>query len=99
MFTDEKGQAFKWAGIAFISGLALGVAGTLLLAPRSGRDTRRMLADYAKEAEGRLTETVESLKEAVDTRLEQGKQYFAETKAAVSAAIEAGKEAYKKEVA
>ena len=43
-------RRMEYFAIGCIAGIALGVAAGLLLAPRSGSDTRRRLADNARRA-------------------------------------------------
>lgn len=53
------------AGVALLVGIGAGVAAGLLLAPRSGNDTRAMLRDRAQKARTKMYETTEQEKEMV----------------------------------
>lgn len=46
------GRRMEYFAIGWIAGIALGVVAGLLLAPRSGSETRRRLADNARRAAG-----------------------------------------------
>ncbi|MBI4422458.1 MAG: YtxH domain-containing protein [Elusimicrobia bacterium] len=70
--------------LALLVGGALGVAAGLLLAPRSGRETRERLADW-----------LEDNREKTRDLLERGREAVSEKKDKVSAAWEAGKKAFR----
>ena len=46
---------------AFVAGALIGVGVGLLMAPRSGKETRRQLADLAKRAQRKAEEMAEHL--------------------------------------
>ncbi len=52
--------------IGFLGGALLGAAAGVLLAPKSGRETRAMLKDYARRAEEDLFGKVEDLQAALE---------------------------------
>ena len=68
--------------IAFTIGAAIGAGVALLYAPRSGKETRKLLARKGKELKDQATETIEDAKE-----------FIAEKKASLLGAVDAGKEA------
>lgn len=70
--------------LAFLVGGALGVAAGLLLAPRSGAETRERLADWLEENREKTREFIEHSREAIS-----------EKKDKVSAAWDAGKKAFR----
>jgi len=82
-------------GLAFLGGAIVGAVAGMLLAPKSGEDTRRELKAYARKAEEGVIETAEEVRAAVDETIERGKSYVAEKKADVEAAVKAGREALK----
>lgn len=47
---------------AFLAGALIGVGVGLLLAPKSGKETRRQLADLAKKAQQKAEEMAERLR-------------------------------------
>ena len=85
------------AAFAFLAGCIVGAGAALLLAPQSGKETRDMLKDYAKDAEGKAREKAKEAKDTFQSAVEQGKQYINEKKARLTSAVEAGSEAFKKE--
>jgi gas vesicle protein len=84
--------------LAFLSGAIVGALAGILLAPKSGEDTRRALKGYAKRAEEDVTETAKEVRAAVDETIERGKRYVAEKTADVEAAVKAGREAMQERV-
>lgn len=59
--------------IAFLSGVALGIAGGLLWAPQSGKRTRENLQDLATDTFEQAEQWMENAKESVDDLIEKGK--------------------------
>lgn len=86
------GQA---AFFAFLGGALAGAVAGILLAPKSGEETRRELRGYARRTEEEVLEKAKEARTALDEMIEKGKQYMTERKADVEAAIRAGKEAMK----
>jgi len=81
----------------FLAGLGIGAVVALLLAPRSGKETREFIVQKAEE--GRdfvVSKSVEIRKQAEDA-VEKGKDLVSKQKELLSAALEAGKQAYQDE--
>jgi gas vesicle protein len=91
---DSKcsGQA---VALAFLGGAVAGVVAGLLLAPRSGEETRRALKGYARRAEEEVLEKAKEARAALDETIERGKHFIAEKAADVEAAAKAGRETMK----
>jgi gas vesicle protein len=70
---------------AFILGAIAGAATALLLAPSSGEETRRLLAEKAREGKDLANDAAKKGREFVDRQREN-----------LSTAIERGKEAYQR---
>ena len=70
-----NGMSSGWriGAIAFLSGVALGIAGGLLWAPQSGKRTREDLQDLATDAFDQAEHWMETAKESVDDLMEKGK--------------------------
>ncbi|MGQ0666977.1 MAG: YtxH domain-containing protein [Nitrospiraceae bacterium] len=81
--------------LAFLGGAIVGAVAGMLLAPKSGEDTRRELKGYARKVEEDVIETAKEVRAAVDETIEGGKRYVGEKKADVEAAVKAGREAMK----
>lgn len=84
--------------LAFLGGAIAGAVAGILLAPKSGDDTRRELRGYARKAEEELIEKAKEAREALDEMIERGKRFVAEKRADVDAAVTAGKEAMKEKM-
>jgi len=99
--------------ISFLAGTVVGAGIALLLAPRSGSETREKISARAHAMRdkvnlgSRSAQLVERGKEAVEygrgifqqgtEKVQQGKEYLEEKKKVLASAIEAGKEAMEKE--
>ena len=90
-----SGQA---VALAFLGGAVAGVVAGLLLAPKSGEETRRALKGYARRAEEEVLEKVKEARAALDETIERGKHFIAEKAADVEVAVKAGRETMKEEM-
>jgi gas vesicle protein len=81
--------------LAFLAGALAGVIAGVLLAPKSGEETRRAIRGYARRTEEEVLEKAKEARAALDETIEHGKQFMAEKKADVEAAVKAGREAMK----
>ena len=98
------------SGISYFAvGLGIGVAVGLLLAPRSGEETRQILLDKAGEGKDYLRTKAEESKEFVRRRgtefresasdlIDRSKDAIARQKEQLAMAVEAGKQAYRESV-
>lgn len=62
----------------FLTGAALGAAAALLLAPDSGKETRRKMGQWLKEKREKGKEGLLARKEAMADALEAGKKAYRE---------------------
>jgi gas vesicle protein len=79
----------------FFLGLGLGVAVGVLFAPKSGEETREFLRSKAEEGAELAKRSAADLREAAAETLERGKSAVQRHKENLSAAVEAGKQAYR----
>ena len=79
----------------FFLGLGLGVAVGLLFAPKSGSETRELIANKAGEGKDFLRRSGEQLRDSASDVLEKSKDVVARQRDQISNAIEAGKQAYR----
>jgi gas vesicle protein len=93
--TKCSGQAVV---LAFLGGAVAGVVAGLLLAPKSGGETRRALKGYARKAEEEVLEKAKEARTALDETIERGKHFMAEKTADAEAAVKAGREAMKEKM-
>jgi gas vesicle protein len=102
MAEDSKAVGLAW----FLAGLGVGALVGILYAPKSGRETREDILNTAKEGteylRNKSRDTAHQVGEYVDKGraqweefVERGKNLVSEQKTRVSAAVEAGREAYK----
>ena len=90
-----SGQA---VALAFLGGAVAGVVAGLLLAPKSGEETRQDLKRYARRAEEEVLEKAKEARAALDETIERGKHFIAEKAADVEAAVKAGRETVKEKM-
>lgn len=81
--------------LAFLGGAIAGAIAGILLAPKSGEETRRVLKSYARKAEEEVIEKAKEARAALDEVIERGKHFVAEKRVDVEAAVKSGKEAIK----
>ena len=79
----------------FFLGLGLGVAAGVLFAPKSGAETRAFLRDKAEEGADYVKRTSVDLRESATDAVERSKQHIQRHKENLSAAVEAGRAAYR----
>jgi len=88
MNDDNK---FSW----FFLGMGLGVAVGLLFAPKSGEETRRLIASKAGEGGDYLKRQSATLRDSAGDVLEKGRSALARQREQLNQAVEAGKQAYR----
>jgi gas vesicle protein len=79
----DDGSAAGTVVVSFVLGALTGAAVALLMAPATGEETRRMLAEKAREGRDRATDAAQKGRELWDRQRET-----------LSTAFERGKEAY-----
>jgi len=67
------------------------------LAPKSGEDTRRLFGEEADEGKDFAQKKARELRERADELIERSKEVAGRKKDSISAAVEAGREAYLRE--
>lgn len=81
----------------FLVGLGVGALLGILFAPKSGEETREFLAKKAEEGREYAQRKARELRERAEDLLERGKEVATRQKDSISAAVEAGREAYQRE--
>lgn len=84
-------------GSTFFLGGLIGVGTALLLAPNSGKDTRRKIGCYADEVKYTAGDYLRQGKDMMLSAYRRGANYIDSRTNLISASIEAGKKAYKRE--
>jgi gas vesicle protein len=82
---------------AFLLGGLIGGGVALLLAPTSGKETRRQITDFAEGMKEKGADYYEQIKETVTSALAEGKGLIDEKKRLITKAVQAGIETYEKE--
>ena len=104
---EERNETLDRMKYFFFGGI-IGALAAILFAPKSGRETREMIASKTKETRKSVEEGIKAAregligtKEKVESEakelLEKAKNITMKEKELLSAAIEAGKQAYKEE--
>ena len=93
---SEEGNGASNFGF-FLAGLGMGAILALLFAPRSGKETREYIAGKAEEGRDYVKARTEDLRRQAEGAVEKGKDLVTKQKELLSAALEAGKQAYQEE--
>ena len=86
----------KFAYFAF--GFGLGLAIGVLFAPKSGEETREYIRAKADEGKDYLKRRTEEVRESATEAVDRGKTAIGRQREHLSAAIEAGRQAYREAV-
>jgi len=79
----------------FFLGLGLGVAAGLLFAPKTGEETRNLIRSKADEGREYLKQRSMDLKDTANDAIERSKSTVTRHRDNLTAAVEAGKQAYR----
>lgn len=97
MANDDRGFGVGPALLAFFLGGLVGAGVALLVAPASGKETRKKIKDFTEDAKERAESYMDDIKTKATSYVDKGKEYIDEKKSVISKAVEAGKDAYHKE--
>jgi gas vesicle protein len=89
---DSKGLSY------FMLGLGIGVAVGIVFAPQSGEDTRGLIRTKALEGGDYVKRQSEALRGTAEELVEKGKTAIKTQKEQLTAAVDAGKQAYRESV-
>jgi gas vesicle protein len=90
---DESGGGGKFT--YFLAGMGIGALIGILFAPKSGEETREYLSTKYGEGRDYAQRRAKELRDQADDYLERGRKVVGRTKENLSAAMEAGKQAYR----
>ena len=82
--------------LSFLVGGLIGAAVALLVAPKSGRETRDQIKDLAQDAREKAEDYYDQARDKVSTAMQKGAEVLQQKKAGVESAIAQGKGAFKK---
>ncbi len=83
----------------FLAGMGIGAIIALLFAPRSGKETREFITKKAEESKDYVANRGRDIRQQAEDYVEKGKDLVAKQKEMLSAALDAGKQAYQEEKA
>jgi gas vesicle protein len=83
--------------LSFFVGSLVGAGVALLVAPKSGKETRQQLKELAGDVKGKAEAYIEEMKDEVSSVVKKGKDLLEEQKSILASAVETGKEVYEKE--
>jgi gas vesicle protein len=81
----------------FMVGLGIGALVGILFAPKSGEETREYLSQRAEEGKEYAQRKARELRERAEDLVERGKHVATKQKDSISAAVDAGRDAYQRE--
>jgi len=81
----------------FLVGLGVGALMGVLFAPKSGEETREYLSKRADDGREFAQKKARELRERADELIERGKDVAAKKRESISAAVDAGREAFLRE--
>lgn len=81
----------------FLVGLGVGALLGVLFAPKSGEDTREYLTKRADEGREFAQKKAKELRDRADDLIERGKEVATRKRDSISAAVDAGREAFLRE--
>jgi gas vesicle protein len=93
--SDDSSAGEK--ALYFVLGAAIGAATALLLAPRSGVETRKLILSKARDGADVVATHAKTVAGKTSEYVERGKEVLQQQRDQLSAAIEAGKRAYREE--
>lgn len=91
--TDDRRLSY------FFLGLGIGVAVGVLFAPKAGQETRELIRTKAGEGKDYLRKRSEGLYDSAGELIDKGKTAISRQREQLSAAVQAGKQAYREAVA
>jgi gas vesicle protein len=95
----EEGKDFSAGSmlLAFFLGGLVGAGIALVVAPKAGEETRKMIKELADDAKKKAEDYIEQAKNKANSVVEKGKEFIEKEKNIIGSAIDAGKDAYEKE--
>src|SRR5579863_2336068 len=95
MAENENSGGSKFA--YFLAGMSFGALIALLVAPKSGQETRDLIGAKATQGREYVTAKSKEVRDQAEQVVTKAKDLVAQQKEQLSAALEAGKQAYQEE--
>jgi len=96
-YTAEEGRSRAWHVLSFFLGGVVGAGVALMLTPQSGARTRQQIRDASRDAKVKAEQCYKQMRDKVEEAVTRGTDLVSESRPLLTAAIEAGKEAYERE--
>jgi gas vesicle protein len=96
MERECSGHGSAGVVLSFLAGGLIGAAAAILLAPKSGKETREQIKGMAEEVKETTADYYERVKKLVVSALENGQELLEEKKDLIASAVQAGIETYEK---
>ena len=93
----NSGASAGSVALAFLSGALLGAVTAVMLAPQPGRESRERLTGYARRTGNDLRDLKDRATDSVEEVVGRGRELVDEVSCAVREAIEAGRDAMRRE--
>lgn len=97
MADEHGGDAAGYLGWFFLGAIA-GAATALLLAPKTGSETRELLTEHSQELFKKAQEKASEAQDMAGDLLGKGREYIEEQRNRLAGAFEAGRSAMKEEM-
>ena len=97
MAEDRGSDAAGYLGWFFLGAIA-GAAAAVLITPKSGRETRELLAEHGGELFKRAQDVAGQAQGRAGDIFDKGREYFEEQAQRLTNAFEAGRSAMKEEI-
>ena len=93
----NSGASAGSVALAFLSGALLGAVTAVVLAPQAGRESRERVTGYARKTSNDLRDLKERATDSVEEVVGRGRELVDEISCAVREALEAGRDAMRRE--
>jgi gas vesicle protein len=97
MAEEHGSDAAGYLGWFFLGAIA-GAATAVLLTPKTGRETRELLAGHSGDLFKRAQDVAEQAQDRAGDLFDKGREYFEEQAQRLTSAFEAGRSAMKDEI-
>lgn len=79
---ENRASGVKTMTLMFVGGAVLGALAGILLAPKSGEETRKEIKDYASKVKNEVADVAQRTKAGLEAAVEKGRALLSESKAA-----------------
>ena len=94
---NNSGASAGSVALAFLSGALLGAVTAVVLAPQTGRESRERVTGYARQRSNDIRDLKDRATDSVEEVVGRGRELVDEVSCAVREALEAGRDAMRRE--